>query len=99
MQDALRGCELSLEVTKGVQEFEWILPFDSVCRYIRIQKKGYESLRLCQVEVFGYRDTERVNSPVLSATAGRDVTGVVLSSVAPYTGQLARAFKKLVAVK
>ena len=99
LQDALRGCELSLEVTKGVQEFEWSLPFDSVCRYIRIQKKGYESLRLCQVEVYGYRDTERVNSPVLSATAGRDVTGVVLSSVAPDTGQLARAFKNLVAVK
>lgn len=99
LEDAVGGSELRLEVTKGVQEFEWILPFDSVCRYVRIQKEGYESLRLCQVEVFGYRDTDRVNSPVLSATAGRDVTAVILSSVAPDTGQLVRAFKNVIAVK
>ena len=99
LQDAPDESILCHEVTKGAQEFEWILPFDSVCRYVRIQKNGYESLRLCQVEVLGYHDSDRVMSPILSATAGRDITGVVLSSVSPDNGQIVRAFNTVVAVK
>ena len=99
LQDALDRSDLSLRVTRGSQEFEWNLPFDTVGRYIRVQKEKYESLRLCQVEVFGYDDIDRVMTPVLSVTAGRDVTGVVLSSVAPDDGQIARAFKDVVEVK
>ena len=99
LQDALDRSDLSLRVTQGSQEFEWTLPFDSVGRYVRVQKEKYESLRLCQVEVFGYYDIDRVMTPVLSVTAGRDVTGVVLSSVAPDDGQIVRAFKDVVEVK
>ena len=99
LQDALERSDLSLRVTRGSQEFEWTLPFDTVGRYIRVQKEKYESLRLCQVEVFGYYDVDRVMTSVLSVTAGRDVTGVVLSSVAPDDGQIVRAFKDVVEVK
>jgi hypothetical protein len=99
LQGALDESELNLKVTRGTQEFEWTLPYDTLCRYIRIQKENYESLRLCQVEVFGYCDTDRVMAPVQSATAGRDVTGVVLSSVLPDNGQIVRAFHNVLAVK
>ena len=99
LQDALDRSDLSLRVTRGSQEFEWTLPFDTVGRYIRVQKEKYESLRLCQVEVFGYYDIDRVMTPVLSVTAGRDVTGIVLSSVAPDEGQIVRAFKDVMEVK
>eukprot|EP00562_Extubocellulus_spinifer_P030218 CAMPEP_0178725904 /NCGR_PEP_ID=MMETSP0699-20121125/26940_1 /TAXON_ID=265572 /ORGANISM="Extubocellulus spinifer, Strain CCMP396" /LENGTH=127 /DNA_ID=CAMNT_0020377305 /DNA_START=698 /DNA_END=1081 /DNA_ORIENTATION=+ len=101
LKEALDASEISVRVTKARQEFEWILPHNTQGRFIRIQKDGFDSLRYCQMEVFGFGfyDMQRVMAPVLSTAAGKDVTSAVTETVAPNTGQLTEAFNAVMAAK
>ena len=98
LKEALDSSEISVRVTEARQVFEWTLPHKSVGRYVRIQKDSYGSLRFCQMEVFGFYDTERVMAPVLLAAAGKDVTSAVMQSVAPDSGQVMEAFNAVMNV-